>query len=53
MEVGAIIEGRITKITKFGAFVSLPGGKAGWYISLKSLTPMSTMCMTTYRKGRR
>jgi len=29
MEVGAILEGRITKITKFGAFVSLPGGKSG------------------------
>ena len=29
IEVGAILEGKITGITKFGAFVSLPGGKSG------------------------
>lgn len=28
-EVGAIIEGRVTGIAKFGAFVSLPGGRSG------------------------
>lgn len=28
-EVGSILEGKITGITKFGAFVSLPGGKSG------------------------
>ena len=27
--VGAIVEGKVTGITKFGAFVSLPGGKTG------------------------
>lgn len=28
-EVGAILEGKVTGITKFGAFVSLPGNKTG------------------------
>jgi S1 RNA binding domain protein len=27
--VGEILEGKVTGITKFGAFVSLPGGKSG------------------------
>lgn len=29
IEVGAILEGKVTGITKFGAFVSLPGNKSG------------------------
>jgi S1 RNA binding domain protein len=29
LEVGAVMEGKITGITKFGAFVELPGGKTG------------------------
>ncbi|MDD2418523.1 MAG: S1 RNA-binding domain-containing protein [Oscillospiraceae bacterium] len=29
LEVGAVLEGKITGITKFGAFVELPGGKTG------------------------
>ena len=29
IEVGAILEGKVTGITKFGAFVALPGGKSG------------------------
>ena len=29
LAVGAIIEGRVTGITKFGAFVALPGGGSG------------------------
>ena len=29
LEVGAIVEGKVTGITKFGAFVELPGGKTG------------------------
>ena len=29
LEVGMILEGRVTGITKFGAFVALPGGKSG------------------------
>lgn len=29
LEVGAILEGKVTGITKFGAFVELEGGKTG------------------------
>lgn len=29
LEVGAIVEGKVTGITKFGAFVALPGGRSG------------------------
>ena len=29
LEVGSVIEGKITGITKFGAFVALPEGKSG------------------------
>lgn len=29
LEVGSVLEGKITGITKFGAFVSLPEGKSG------------------------
>ena len=29
LEIGAIVEGKITGITKFGAFVELPEGKTG------------------------
>lgn len=29
LEVGAIVEGRVTSITKFGAFVELPENKTG------------------------
>ncbi len=29
LEVGAVYEGRVTGVTKFGAFVSLPEGKSG------------------------
>ena len=29
LEVGAVVEGKVTGITKFGAFVSLPEGKSG------------------------
>ncbi len=29
LEVGEIFEGKVTGITKFGAFVELPGGKTG------------------------
>lgn len=28
-EIGSILEGKVTSIVKFGAFVSLPGGKSG------------------------
>jgi S1 RNA binding domain protein len=29
LDVGAIVDGKVTGITKFGAFVSLPSGKSG------------------------
>ena len=29
VQVGAILEGKVTSITKFGAFVALEGGKSG------------------------
>ena len=29
LEVGSIVEGKVSGITKFGAFVALPGGKSG------------------------
>ena len=29
IEVGTIVEGKVTSITKFGAFLSLPSGKSG------------------------
>ena len=29
LEVGAVVEGKVTEITKFGAFVDLSGGKTG------------------------
>lgn len=29
LEVGMVLEGKVTGITKFGAFVSLPDGKSG------------------------
>ena len=29
LELGSIVEGRVSGITKFGAFVALPGGKSG------------------------
>ena len=28
-EIGKILEGKVTSITKFGAFVALPEGKSG------------------------
>ena len=29
LEIGSVLEGKVTGITKFGAFVSLPGGGSG------------------------
>ena len=29
IEVGSILDGKVTGITKFGAFVSLPGNRSG------------------------
>ena len=46
LEVGAIVEGEVTGITNFGAFVQLPEGKVGLiHISEVSMF-MLRMCMT-------
>ena len=37
LAVGAIVEGKVTGITKFGAFVALPEGKSGMCIFRRSL----------------
>ena len=37
---GQIVEGKVTGITNFGAFIELAPGQQDWFISLKSL-----MCM--------
>ena len=29
IEIGAVVEGEVTGITNFGAFLQLPGGKVG------------------------
>ena len=29
LEIGTVVEGKVTSIAKFGAFVLLPGGKSG------------------------
>ena len=29
LEVGMVLEGKVTGITKFGAFIELPGGPTG------------------------
>ena len=40
LAVGTIISGKVTAITKFGAFVSLPGGKSGLvHISEVAVSP--------------
>lgn len=38
--VGSIVDGKVTGITKFGAFVALPEGDPAWSTSLRSLIPM-------------
>ena len=43
LEVGSILEGKVTTITKFGAFVALPGGKSG-------LVHISQICEKRIRK---
>lgn len=37
---GQILEGTVTGITKFGAFIELGTGKPDWFISPKLQTPM-------------
>lgn len=40
LAVGDVLEGKVSGITKFGAFVDLPEGKQVWCIFLKSLRLM-------------
>lgn len=47
LAVGNIVEGKVTGITKFGAFVELPGGKTGMVHIQKWHRPMSTRSATT------
>ena len=39
LEVGAIVEGKVTGITKFSAFVELPGGKTGM-VHISEIAPV-------------
>ncbi len=39
LEVGAILEGKVTGITKFSAFVELPGGKTGM-VHISEIAPV-------------
>lgn len=41
IEVGMILEGKVSGITKFGAFVDLPDSKPVWYISRRLHLPSS------------
>ena len=43
IEVGAVVEGTVTGITNFGAFIELPGEKSVWSTFLKLLTFMFAM----------
>ncbi len=39
IDVGSIVEGKVTGITSFGAFVELSNGQTGWSTFLKLLMP--------------
>ena len=41
LEIGSVVEGKITSIAKFGAFVLLPEGKSGLVHIPRSRTPLS------------
>ena len=50
VEVGAVVEGTVTGITKFGAFVSLPDGRSGLVHSvISSVFRPHTACVQTDR----
>lgn len=46
IEVGALLDGKVTKITEFGAFVALPEGKSG----LVHISEISTDYVTDIRE---
>ena len=39
LEVGAIVEGKVTSITKFGAFIALPENKTGM-VHISEIAPV-------------
>jgi polyribonucleotide nucleotidyltransferase len=41
VEVGSIVEGKITGVKKFGAFVALPAAKPAWYTFPRCPTSIS------------
>lgn len=49
IEVGAILEGKVTGITKFGAFVALPGGKSGM-VHISEIAPTFVREITDFVK---
>ena len=53
LEVGAVLEGKITGITKFGAFVELPGGRTGMVHISELPRPTSRKSATMSPKTRR
>ena len=51
LEVGAIFEGKVTGITKFGAFVDLGNGKTGM-VHISEVAPVFVKEIPRFRHGR-
>ncbi len=51
LEVGAIFEGKVTGITKFGAFVDLGNGKTGM-VHISEVAPVFVKEDSRFRHGR-
>lgn len=51
--VGSILDGKVTGITKFGAFVSLPEGRSGLVHISEIAYSYVNEVSDTYRRGRR
>jgi len=49
LEVGAILEGKVTGISKFGAFVALPDGKVG-LVHISEVAPVYVKEITDHIK---
>ena len=53
LEVGMILEGKVTGVTNFGAFVELPGGRTGM-VHISEVAPTFVKEIRDYvRKTRR
>ena len=50
VEVGVIVEGKITGLTKFGAFVELPGGGTGMVHISRWHRHMSKRLLTFFQR---